>query len=69
MKKVEIPAPQFDVYQTVMITWNGEHEVKVLKRWFDFEDESWWYEFSGWKGKYPQQMMYRPLALSAAQRQ
>ena len=47
---IEISAPQFDLYEFVTLYWNEqERTVKVVRRWFDLEDDQWWYGIFGEK--------------------
>ena len=47
---IEIPTPQFDLYEFLTLYWNEqERTVKVVRRWFDLEDNQWWYGIFGEK--------------------
>lgn len=47
---IEIPAPQFDLYEFLTLYWNEqERTVKVVRCWFDLEDNQWWYGIFGEK--------------------
>jgi hypothetical protein len=44
---VNIPAPQFVLYQSVILHWNeGEIPTSIVTRWYDFDHQSWWYKVS-----------------------
>ncbi|WP_009630411.1 hypothetical protein [Synechocystis sp. PCC 7509] len=52
---IEIPAPQFDVYEFATLYWNEqERTVKVVRRWFDLEDNQWWYKIHDSEVLYPE---------------
>jgi hypothetical protein len=44
---VNIPAPQFVLYESVILHWN-EREIatSIVARWYDFDHQSWWYKVS-----------------------
>ncbi len=47
---IQISAPQFDLYEFLTLYWNEqERTVKVVRRWFDLEDNQWWYGIFGEK--------------------
>jgi hypothetical protein len=40
---INIPVLQFDLYELVTLYWNEqEQHTKVVRRWFDLEDDLWW---------------------------
>ena len=44
---ITIPAPKFDQYEFVTLSWNDrEHRTKIVRRWLDLDDGNgcWWYE-------------------------
>lgn len=43
-KTVDIPAPEFEIYERVNLSWNGEHETKIVARWYDYDKQQWWYK-------------------------
>lgn len=52
---IEIPAPRFDLYELLTLYWNEqERTVKVVRRWFDLEDNFWWYKIQGSEALYPE---------------
>lgn len=52
---IEIPAPQFDLYEFLTLYWNEqERTVKVVRRWFDLEDDRWLYKIQGSEVLYPE---------------
>ena len=52
---IEIPAPQFDLYEFVTLNLNEqERTVKVVRRWLDLEDDQWWYKIQGSELLYPE---------------
>jgi len=52
---IEISAPQFDLYEFLTLNWNEqERTVKVVRRWFDLEDNQWWYKIQGSEILYPE---------------
>ena len=46
-KTVNIPAPQFVLYESVILYWN-EREIatSIVARWYEFDRQSWWYKVS-----------------------
>lgn len=46
-KKIEIPAPLFDMYETVIVNWkNTDYKGKIVRRMFDLnssEQGCWLY--------------------------
>jgi hypothetical protein len=44
---VNILAPQFVLYESVILHWN-EREIatSIVARWYDFDHQSWWYKVS-----------------------
>lgn len=45
---MKIKDPRFDQYELVTLHWNGEIlPRKVVRRWYDLESESWFYQLSG----------------------
>ena len=36
-KTINIPAPEFELYERVNLSWNGEHETKIVARWYDID--------------------------------
>lgn len=45
---MQIKDPKFDLYEFVSLDWNGYiHPAKVVVRWFNANDNSWWYKVSG----------------------
>jgi hypothetical protein len=44
-KTVNIPAPKFGLYESVILDWN-EREIptSIVARWYDFDHRSWWYK-------------------------
>ncbi len=52
---IEITAPKFDLYEFVTLYWNEqEQHTKVVRRWFDLEDDLWWYKIQGSEALYPE---------------
>ena len=45
-KTINIPAPLFELYQRVNLSWNGEHTTKIVARWYDIDKDDWWYKCS-----------------------
>lgn len=47
-KIIEIPAPRFELYEFLTLYWNEqERTVKVVGRWFNLDDDQWWYGIFG----------------------
>lgn len=52
---IEIPAPQFELYEFVTLHWNEqERQVKVVRRWFNLDDNQWCYKIQGSEILYPE---------------
>ncbi len=52
---IEIPASKFDLYELVTLNLNEqERTVKVVRRWFNLEDNFWWYKIHSSEGLYPE---------------
>ena len=52
---IEISAPKFDLYEFLTLYWNEqERRVKVVRRWFDLEDNQWWYTVQDSEVLYPE---------------
>ena len=52
---IEITAPKFDLYELVTLNLNEqEQHTKVVRRWFDLEDNFWWYKIQGSETLYPE---------------
>lgn len=52
---IEVPAPQFDLYEFLILYWHGQEQtVKVVRRWLDLEDNQWWYKVQGSEILYPE---------------
>ena len=52
---IEIPAPPFNLYEFLTLYWNEqERTVKVLRRWFNLEDDRWLYKIQGSEVFYPE---------------
>lgn len=52
---IEVPAPQFDLYEFLTLYWNEQElRVKVVRRWLDLEDNQWWYKVQGSEILYPE---------------
>jgi hypothetical protein len=52
---IEVPAPQFDLYEFLILYWNGQEQtVKLVRRWLDLEDNQWWYKIQGSEVLYPE---------------
>lgn len=57
---VKIRSPKFDLYEQVWLFWNGkESKVKIVKRWFDFDDDYWWYKVANDEKLYPESVFER----------
>lgn len=57
---IEIPAPQFDLYEFLTQYLNEqERTVKVVRRWFDLEDNQWWYKIQDSEVLYPENVLRR----------
>lgn len=40
--------PKFGLHELVTLHWNDRNlPDRVVKRWFDPDDNSWWYELGG----------------------
>jgi hypothetical protein len=62
---IEIPAPRFDLYEFLTLYWNEqERTVKVVRRWFDLEDNRWWYKIQGSEVLYPENAFSVPTEVS-----
>lgn len=45
---MKIKNPKFDLYEFVWLNWNGAlGHRRIVRRWFDLESESWFYQFGG----------------------
>ncbi len=52
---IEISAPKFDLYEFLTLHWNEqERTVKVVRRWFDLDDNQWWYKVQNSEVLYPE---------------
>ena len=52
---IEIPAPKFDHYEFLTLYWNEQEQtVKVVGRWFDLDDNQWWYKIQDSEMLYPE---------------
>ena len=62
---IEIPAPRFDLYELLTLYWNKQEQtVKVVRRWFNLEDERWWYKIQGTEVLYPENALSLVEAVS-----
>ena len=62
---IEISAPQFDLYEFVTLYWNEqERKVKVVRRWFDLDDNQWWYRIQESEVLYPENALSLVEAVS-----
>lgn len=57
-EKVEVCAPKFELYQSVILYWNGEERpTRVVRRWSDLDDPAggyWWYKLTNDEQTLPQ---------------
>ena len=52
---IEISAPKFDLYELVTLNLNEqEQHTKVVRHWFDYEGDLWWYKIQGSEALYPE---------------
>lgn len=52
---IKISAPKFDLYEFLTLYWNEqERTVKVVGRWFDLDENLWWYKIQGSEVLYPE---------------
>ena len=59
-KTINIPAPEFGLYERVNLSWNGEHTTKIVARWYDYDKDDWWYKCSNMGDRfYPECMISR----------
>ena len=62
---VEIPAPQFDLYEFLTLYWNEqERTVKIVGRWFDLDEHLWWYKIHSSEVLYPENAFSVPTEVS-----
>lgn len=54
MKEIKIAAPEFEIYERVNLSWNGEHETKIVAQWYEYHKDQWWYKVSNDERFYPQ---------------
>ncbi len=55
---IQISAPQFDQYEFLTLYWNEQEQtVKVVRRWFDLEDNQWWYKIQDSEVLYPENVL------------
>ena len=51
----QVKPPQFDLYEAVEVAWNGQYlAARVVRRWLDWDNGTWWYEVAGQPGKFPE---------------
>ncbi len=52
---ITIPAPQFELFEFIVLCWNDqEHHTKVTRRWLDLDDGCWWYQVQGLEQLFPE---------------
>ena len=58
-EKIEVRAPKFELYQSVILFWNSqERPTYIVRRWFDLDDPAggyWWYKVTNDEQLYPEQ--------------
>ncbi|MBD2305675.1 hypothetical protein H6G17_09115 [Chroococcidiopsis sp. FACHB-1243] len=58
-EKIQVRSPKFQLYQSVILYWNGEERsTHIVRRWFDLDDSSdgyWWYKVTNDEQLYPEQ--------------
>ncbi|MEL7406322.1 MAG: hypothetical protein AAFN00_05090 [Cyanobacteria bacterium J06558_2] len=56
---ISIPAPRFALYESVNLSWNGEHKTQIVARWYDLDDGCWSYKCKnmGDEQFYPESMI------------
>lgn len=60
--KIEIPAPKFEQYESVLLDWNGRSQkVKSTRRYLDFDfgngEPSWLYQLNGFEDLYSETVL------------
>ncbi len=46
--EIKVPAPSFELYELVMLHWDGEaHQTKITSRHYDLDKEEWTYGVAG----------------------
>lgn len=45
MENINIPVPEFDLYEFVTLYWNEKaYPTKIVARWYDLDRQNWWYK-------------------------
>jgi hypothetical protein len=52
MEYIEIPKPEFELYQSVFLDMNEQGITQIVSRWYEFDKTQWWYRVKGKEGSF-----------------
>ncbi len=60
MNNIDIPAPDFALYEFVTLHWNEKaYSTKIVARWYDLDHQNWWYKVANDERFYPVDVLER----------